>query len=180
MDFIRTDRVISRIVWALLVIVMGACTVGGADDDDDSGLLPVGSMAPDFVLPAGDEAESFVLSSLRGRWVLLEFWASWCPDCQEATPALKAIHDKYAPKGLVCVGVSSDGDADAWQAYVRDNGMDWIQLRDKAGLGEGSVARRYRVAWIPTLYLLSPDGTVVFATTDVGEMEEKLKEKGQQ
>lgn len=160
---------------AAAALLAAACTVGGDSEADyQSALLAEGTPAPDFVIRTDSCPDGFTLSSLQGSWVMLEFWASWCPDCQRATPTLKNIHDKYAPSGLVCVGISLDNDENQWREYISDNGMDWIHHRETADWNNSAVASAYNVRWLPTLYLITPDGKISFATIYPDDMYEWL------
>ena len=167
-------RMRNLLVVPAALFCLAACTIGGEESDYAAGLLGEGTPAPDFVIRSTADSTSFTLGSLRGGYVLVEFWASWCPDCREATPVVKRIHGEYSPKGLVMVGVSFDSDETEWRRYVADNGLDWIQHREQKSWKESEVAAEYNIRWIPTLYLIAPDGTVDFATTDVEAMADTL------
>lgn len=165
-----------KYIFMLIVIsCLTACTVGGSDDSEyGEGLLPAGTPAPDFTISDGTSGGTATLGGMRGNYVLLEFWASWCPDCRSVTTAVKSFHDTFAPRGLVMVGVSFDDDAGQWLTYIADNGMDWIQHREEKPWRESAVATAYSIRWIPTFYLIAPDGTVDFATVDASEMSDTL------
>lgn len=160
------------------VACLSACTFGdGGENYYGKGLLEKGTMAPDFVIYTDDKPDGFTLSSLRGGYVLLEFWASWCSDCQAATPELVSLYNEYAPKGLTVVGVSFDEDADDWRAYISEHGMYWIHYCELKPWSESTISAAYNVKWIPTLYLIDPDGKVDFATVTVSEMDKVLSER---
>lgn len=160
---------------AALLACLASCTIGGGEDDEyGKGLLETGTTAPDFTVYTDEYPDGTTLSSLRGGYVLIEFWASWCPDCQKATPVIKDINDTFAPKGLTLLGVSFDEDAAQWQAYIADNGLDWMQHRETLPWSESPVAATYNVRWIPTLYLIDPEGRVDFATVNAEEMADTI------
>jgi len=157
-------------------LLLAACTIGGDEDSDyGTGLLERGTPAPDFVITENTDGSDLRLSDLQGGYVLVEFWASWCPDCQRETDNIKAIHDTYGPRGLTLVGVSFDEDAEQWQDYITENGMDWLHRRETVAWKESPLSAAYNIRWIPTLYLIDPAGDVRFATVDVGEMVDSLE-----
>lgn len=164
-----------RSLFTVLVasLCMVSCVIDSGSDDYRTGLLESGTIAPDFTMSSSDSV-SFKLSSLRGSYVLIEFWASWCPDCQKAVPMTKQIYETYAPMGLVMLGVSFDNDKKQWQAYIEENGLDWIQHIEEKPWKESEVADEYNIKWIPTYYLIAPDGRVDFATVDVEAMADTL------
>ena len=116
------------------LLCMASCTVGGDDDNEyGKGMLEEGTIAPDFMIYTDSRPEGFALSSLRGQYVLIEFWASWCPDCQKETENMKQMYATYAPQGVVFVGVSFDTDRDQWQQYISENALSWIQFSELRG-----------------------------------------------
>lgn len=161
------------------LLCMVSCTVGGDDDNEyGKGMLEEGTIAPDFMIYTDSRPEGFALSSLRGQYVLIEFWASWCPDCQKETENMKQMYATYAPQGVVFVGVSFDTDRDQWQQYISENGLSWIQFGELKPWKESSISTAYNVRWIPTLYLIDKDGRVVLGTVSVAEMSSRLAALG--
>lgn len=170
-------------VMAVAMLCLNSCVVGAepATDTDkyDSQLLQPGAMATDFTIADPARPEPIKLSSLRGHYVVLEFWASWCPDCRKTTPDVVALYKEYAPLGVEFVGVSFDTDSAAWRRYVEANGMEWLQYSElkkwKAGTKLDSP---YRVNWIPTFYLVDPEGRIAagsIATDKIKAALEALK-----
>ncbi len=147
---------------------------GDSDDYYGTGLLQEGVAAPDFIIRTDSFPDGFALSELRGRYVVLEFWASWCPDCQAATPAMLDLYNTFSSEDILFVGFSFDTDEEEWRTYVNDNRMNWIQCCELTPWKESAVAEAYNVNWIPTLYLIDKDGNVAFATVTLSEMKEKL------
>lgn len=137
-----------------------------ADDPDlkyATELLKPGTEAPDFALPtpAGDTVS---LSSLRGRYVVLDFWASWCPDCRKDAPEIVRLHDMYKDRGVEFVGVSFDTDKNAWTKAVEKLGIKYTQVSQLKKWKTEQLSQDYHVKWIPSIYLIDPQGRVVLAT----------------
>ena len=126
-------------------------------------LIPSGEAVPDFSL-TDINGNSFRLSDFRGKSVVLVFWASWCPDCRAEVPELKAMHASADPAEYEFVSVSFDKDIDTLRAFVAENCLPGVQLFDPAGKKESKVGAAFRVKWIPSLYLIGPDGTVSVST----------------
>lgn len=126
-------------------------------------LLKPGTIAPEISLPTLD-GKTFSLSNLRGKYVVIDFWASWCPDCRKDAPAIIALHDKFAAKGVEFVGVSFDKSKEAWQNGVSKLGINYTQVSDLKPMRESAVAQAFNVKWIPTVYVINPEGKVALAT----------------
>ncbi len=114
------------------------------------------------------------LKEFRGKYVVLDFWATWCPDCRADVPAMVALHEKYASDRVVFVGISFDTKREQLEEYLAANGMNWLQLSDFRSKKESPVAERYKVRWIPALYLVDPKGKVVLSTVVIGKLETAL------
>ena len=139
-----------------------------------AGLLAPGTPAPDFVL--GDVSGKDVrLSDFRGKTVLLVFWASWCPDCRAEVPELKAMYEAADPSKTAFVSVSFDRERSKFVDYVTENSLPGVQLFDPSGKKESAVGDAYHVKWIPSLYVIGPDGKVVLATVVASKAAAALK-----
>ena len=138
-----------------------------AQQDDDAKyateLLKPGTEAPDFALATPD-GKTVKLSDMRGKYVVLDFWATWCPDCRKDSPYIMSLYEKFAPKGVEFVGVSFDTKAESWKNGVEKLGIKYTQVSDMKNMRESAVAHTYAIKWIPTVYVIGPDGKVVLAT----------------
>ena len=157
-------------------LLVGVAAFAQEDPDVVYGkdLLSVGTVAPSFTLKDID-GKSVSLSDFLGKQVVLHFWASWCPDCREETPQLKAAQAAADPSKVVFVSVSFDRKVEAFEAYVRENALGGVQLFDASGKKESVVGTAYHVKWIPATYLIGPDGRIQFATVVFSKVAAKLK-----
>lgn len=168
-------RVLKILVMACVTLLsLTSCISEGGDDYQAPVMLDPGTDAPDFTIDTDGEGGGYALSSLRGRYVFLEFWASWCPDCQSVTDRVTHLHDTYASESLVFLGVSFDHTREELLDYATAHGMDWAHQWEPAGMSGSSVAQAYGVRWIPTFYLIDPEGKVVKGSVEIGEMETLL------
>ncbi len=120
--------------------------------------------APDFTLP-GTDGKTYSLKDFRGKTLILDFWATWCPDCREEMPKLLDLQKKLnGRKDIVMVGVSFDTDPAKLEAYVKEQGIGWLQLSDFKSKKESAISEAYHIQWIPTKYVIGPDGKVLLAT----------------
>ena len=118
----------------------------------------VGSEAYDFTLKSIDGKE-ITLSDYRGKYVFLDFWASWCGPCRMEMPNMQELYKTYK-KDLVIIGISLDKDEAKWKEAVKEFDMKWLQCCDPLEF-HGEVAPRYKVAGIPRTVLVDPEGKVV-------------------
>ncbi len=95
----------------------------------------------------------------KGKWVLLDFWASWCEPCLTEIPYQQEAYNRYALQGFEICGISLDRDADRWRSFVAQNNMLWTHFIDSPE--EGSAAEKYGLTAVPTNFLISPDGVIV-------------------
>ncbi len=118
--------------------------------------------------------KSVKLSDFKGKVVLLEFWASWCPPCRASVPGLERLHKAFKDKGLAVLAVSMDsGDWDVVKAFISDYGISYTVLK-----GTDEVAAQYSVRTIPTLLILNKEGKITkrylgFSSED--ELERDIK-----
>ncbi|MBO4642000.1 MAG: TlpA family protein disulfide reductase [Bacteroidaceae bacterium] len=96
----------------------------------------------------------------KGKYVLVDFWASWCGPCRAEMPNVKALYEKYKDKGFEIVGVSFDQTKAAWMKGITDLQLPWPQMSDLKGWG-CAAAKEYSIHSIPATILFSPDGKVI-------------------
>lgn len=115
-----------------------------------------GAAAPDFSIN-DPEGNAINLSDLKGKYVLIDFWASWCQPCMVEMPNVIANYEKYNEKGFEIIGVSLDRDRDAWLNTIAAKKMDWLHGWDQ----QGAIATKYGVQGIPHTVLLDKEGKIV-------------------
>ncbi len=117
-----------------------------------------GQQAPELALP-DMEGNTQSLSALKGKVVLIDFWASWCGPCRKNNPHLIKLYHKYHDKGLEIFGVSIDNDLLAWKQAVTQDKIGWIQVNDNKGWDSNS-SLIYGVDAIPASFLLDKNGVI--------------------
>lgn len=133
-----------------------------------------GGVAPDFAMNQLDGTE-LKLSDLRGKVVLVDFWASWCGPCRKANPEVVALYAKYKDKGFEILGVSLDRNQDAWKKAIEADKLTWYHVSDLKGW-QNAAAQLYGVQSIPQTLLLDAEGKIIARNLKGPELEAKLKE----
>ena len=118
-----------------------------------------GAIAPEISLKT-PEGEILALSSLRGKVVLIDFWASWCGPCRKENPNVKKIYEKYKDQGFEIYAVSLDNNAAQWKGAIAKDGLAWKHVSELLGW-KGTVSRAYGVGSIPQTFLLDKEGRIV-------------------
>lgn len=118
-----------------------------------------GMKAIDFAMKDVN-GKTISLSSFRGKFVLLDFWASWCGPCREEHPNLIRVYEKYKNKGFTIVSVSIDTDKGSWLKAIAGDKIAWTQLSDLKG-NQGEIYLTYGITSIPANFLINPDGIVI-------------------
>ncbi|MBV8255981.1 MAG: TlpA family protein disulfide reductase [Chitinophaga sp.] len=115
------------------------------------------------------------LSDYRGKYVLLDFWASWCGPCRAENPNVLDNYEKYHSKGLEILGVSLDNSKDAWVKAIKDDGLTWEHVSDLKGW-KNQVAKEYNIRAVPSNFLIDKEGKIIGVNLRGDELTQKLQE----
>jgi thiol-disulfide isomerase/thioredoxin len=130
--------------------------------------------APALVLPdrAGKQVD---LRNFRNNYVVVDFWASWCPPCRVFNRTLVKLYKRFHPMGLEVLSVSLDEDRKSWLRAIRTDGLAWTQLVDTMAWNS-KVATAWDVLGVPNSFLIDPEGNIIARNLHGGELEKKLEE----
>lgn len=139
--------------------------------------VAVGSVAPDFTLMRRDSSK-FTLSSTRGKYMMIDFWASWCHPCRQAIPHWKEVYQKYHDKGFDMVSVSDDSRWSDWERAMDQEKMPWTQVCDEFPVKNmpARVGSLYMTTYIPFYVLLDKEGKILVYSGKEADIDNKLKE----
>ncbi len=140
-----------------------------AEDEEDEKELPgVGETAPDFEAPSPN-GEILSLKDNKGKFTVIDFWASWCKPCRDQSPALVQLYKTYHEKGLNIVSVSLDRSRNRWLEAIEDDGMTWTHVSNLKHW-QDPIAEDYDVRSIPELFLIDDRGTVLARSHDLASI----------
>ena len=139
-----------------------------------TGMPGIGSQAPDFTMN-DTEGKPFKLSQLKGKYVLVDFWASWCAPCRGENPNIVAAYNQYKDKNFAILGVSLDDNKDKWLQAIKADKLEWKQVSDLKGW-ENATVSMYGYDGIPYNVLLDPQGKIIATSLREGALQSKLQE----
>ncbi len=135
--------------------------------------VEVGQIAPDINLPNPD-GELVSLSSLRGKYVLLDFWASWCPDCRREIPEVVNAYEKLKDKNFTIYSVSLDRAKEPWVNGIEQYNLNWTHVSELK-YWQSEIVNRYAIRWIPAYFLLDPEGKILSVDLESDGLVKSLK-----
>ena len=171
-----------KLMWLMAALMMmtiqqtvTAQTIDNADPDAKyaTELLKVGTAVPVFSLKTPD-GKIVKLSDFKGKYLILDFWASWCPDCRKDAPNLVRMYDKFHKRGFEFLGISFDTDKEAWKKAIEKYGIAYKQVNELKKFHDTDISKAYGVKWIPSMYLIDKEGKVVLGTVISKKLEALL------
>ncbi|WP_344675190.1 TlpA disulfide reductase family protein [Sphingobacterium kyonggiense] len=134
----------------------------------------IGSIAPDFEQPDAN-GKMVKLSDFRGKYVLVDFWASWCVPCRQENPNVVKAFQAYKDKGFTILGVSLDDKKENWLKAIKDDGLNWTNVSDLKGW-RNEAAQLFAISAVPSNMVLSPEGKIIAKDLRGEDLEKFLME----
>ena len=139
-------------------------------------IVKAGTVAPDFKMKTPEGKTIQLKKFAKGKTVVLDFWASWCPDCRKDAPEVVRMYEKYKQYGIEFIGISMDTDAEAWKEAIQKYGIRYPQVSELKKFRETDIAKAYGIKWIPSMVVIGPDGQVKLSTVLTYKVDKYLKE----
>ncbi|MCR5711346.1 MAG: alpha/beta fold hydrolase [Prevotella sp.] len=166
----------------LMLLILGATTTKAQsiqqdmDDKYATELVKAGTIAPDFKMKTPDGKTLQLSKYGKGKTVVLDFWASWCPDCRKDAPEVVRLYEKYHQYGVEFIGISMDTDVEAWKKTIEKYGITYPQVSELKKFRETDIAKAYGIKWIPSMVVVGPNGQVKLSTVLTYKLDKCLKE----
>ncbi|UYQ95978.1 TlpA family protein disulfide reductase [Chitinophaga horti] len=136
-------------------------------------VIAVGTAAPEFS-QTSTNGKPLALSGLRGKYVLIDFWASWCGPCRKVNPDLVKLYEQFKGNSFEILGVSLDSDDAKWKEAIQKDGLTWQHTSDLKGW-KNDVAALYGIKAVPQNFLVDPSGKVIAKNLRIAQLEEELR-----
>jgi thiol-disulfide isomerase/thioredoxin len=131
---------------------------------------PIGIQAPEINLKDVD-GNNISLNSLKGKVVVIDFWASWCGPCRAANKTLRKLYSKYKEQGLEIYSIACEDTKPNWKQAIKADKITWLQVFDEGSI----VSNKWRIGYLPFTFLLDKTGKIVAADIEAKELEVKIK-----
>lgn len=135
-----------------------------------------GAIAPNFQVTLLD-GTPFSLYDLKGRYVLLQFWGSWCGPCREENPHIVSLYNQFHDKGFEVVSIGIETIEERWRSAIRADGLRWPYHSADMQRFKGGVASLYNIHAIPTTFLINPEGRIMGVSLSSSDIQKMLSEK---
>ena len=145
------------------------------NDAEENEKFLIGAKAPEFT-QTDTNGVAVSLASYKGKYVLVDFWASWCKPCRAQNPSLLRLYQKYNDKGFTILGVSLDSKKEAWLKAIHNDKLEWQQVSD-LNLWNNAVAKQYKISYVPQNYLLDMNGVIIGKNLNEDELNEVLEKE---
>lgn len=159
----------------ILLAVYGFTSRSTAGDQQGKAKVgtAIGDRAPELAFLNPDSTKVLKLSELRGKYVLIDFWASWCRPCRIENPNVKRVYERFRSKGFEILGVSLDRDHESWVKAIKDDGLPWKHVSDLQ-FWSNAAAQEYGVTGIPYTVLVDREGRILEKGLRAHDLEGKL------
>jgi thiol-disulfide isomerase/thioredoxin len=167
------------LVIAAFTFILGGAFLNGQSQKSSNQNPPVGiqigNVAPELILSSPDGKE-IKLSSLRGKVVLIDFWASWCGPCRKSNPELVKLYAKFKSKGFTIYSVSLDSDKEAWKGAIKADGLSWPNHVSDLKQWKTPLISLYNLSSIPFTVLVNKKGDIVGTNLHGAQLESKISQ----
>ena len=121
--------------------------------------------------------QSFDFKDYKGKYILLDFWGTWCGPCIKLIPQIKELNEKHKGQNFALVSVANDDDIEKVRRFIDNKQMNWIQLIDGNNNNENGIIKKLKISRYPTMVLIAPDGKIISRDKEIGEIDKLLTEK---